>query len=341
MAWKSGLRQTTVSETMTSFLLCISWELSMRSDLPPLIWLRAFESAARHLSFTDAAAELNLTQAAISKHVKSLELHLSHHLFIRRTRSLQLTKLGEAYVPKVRDAFERLQIGTREVFGGQHAKELTLRCAVSFAVNWLAPRLPDFLESHPGKSIRIISSIWNDAFDSNVQDLDIQYGTGAWDGMRSHPLIRETITPLCAPAIAKSLKEPNDLKSHRLLHVLGYQEGWGTWLQAARADAVNPGQGLQFDTSLTAFEVAAQSGGIALGRRSLTARACAHGQLVTPFDLNVPIAEAFHLLEPVGRPAHPDAALFVDWITQAAQTFNVEQPAHDNRGDGGPRDIHR
>jgi LysR family transcriptional regulator, glycine cleavage system transcriptional activator len=291
----------------------------MRSELPPLAWLRAFEAAARHLSFTDAAKELNLTQAAVSKHVKSLEQHLRHELFIRRTRSLQLTKLGEAYLPKVKDAFERLFIGTREVFGGRRSQELTLRCAVSFAVNWLAPRLPDYLEKHPGKQVRIISSVWNDAFDADVYDLDIQYGSGDWPDVRNHRLSWETITPLCSPAVAAHLITPDDLQQHRLLHVIGYQEGWGTWLKAAGSKTVNPGQGLQFDTSLIAFEVAAQGAGVALGRRSLTREVLISGRLVAPFALEVAINEAFYLLEPVGRDAHPDTASFVAWVLQAAK----------------------
>jgi LysR family transcriptional regulator, glycine cleavage system transcriptional activator len=290
----------------------------LRPELPPLIWLKAFESAARHLSFTDAAKELNLTQAAVSKHVKSLELHLRHELFIRRTRSLQLTKLGEAYVPKVKDAFERLAIGTSEVFGGRRSQELTLRCAVSFGVNWLAPRLHGFFTHYPGKDIRVISSVWNDPFDADAYDLDIQYGRGDWAGLRSHQLSWETITPLCAPSLASELKTANDLQSHRLLHVIGYQEGWGTWLQAAGITNVNPGQGLQFDTSLTAFEVAASGAGVALGRRSLAKRDIESGRLVAPFALEVPIKEGFHLLEPVGRDRHPDAGLFVDWILAVA-----------------------
>lgn len=290
----------------------------MRPELPPLIWLRAFEAVARHLSFTDAANELNLTQAAVSKHVKSLELHLRQQLFIRRTRSLQLTKLGEAYVPKVKDAFERLSVGTREVFGGRRSQELTLRCAVSFAVNWLAPRLIEYLDSYPGKEVRIISSVWNNAFDADLFDLDIQYGTGNWDGMRCHQLSWESITPLCSPESARQLKTPDDLQSHRLLHVLGYQEGWGTWLRAAGAKSVNPGQGLQFDTSLMAFEVAAQGGGVALGRTSLAASDRQVGRLIAPFELEVPIKEAFYLLEPVGRKLHPDAPGFIQWIKEAA-----------------------
>ena len=292
----------------------------MQPDLPPLGWLRAFEAAARHLSFTDAATELNLTQAAISKQVKSLELHLRQPLFIRRPRSLQLTKMGEAYLPKVHDAFERLAIGTREVFGRRRTKELTLRCAVSFAVNWLAPRLPEFLDRHPGKTIRLISSVWNDNFDADVFDLDIQYGTGLWNGVRSHRLTWETITPLCAPSLMGTLplKSPDDLRFHRLLHVLGYQEGWGIWLSTAGAKTVDPGQGLQLDTSLTAFELAAQGGGVALGRMSLAARERESGRLIAPFGLEVPINEAFYIIQPVDQDPHPDAMPFIRWIVEAA-----------------------
>ena len=290
----------------------------MRGQLPPLTWLRAFDAAAQHLSFTDAGTELNLTQAAVSKHVRSLELHLGHPLFIRRTRSLQLTKMGEAYLPKVRDAFERLAVGTREVFGARRSKELTLRCAISFATNWLAPRLPEFLNRHPGKAIRVVSSVWNDPLDPDVCDLDIQYGTGVWSGMRSHRLSWESITPLCAPDLAARLKVPSDLGAQRLLHVLGYQEGWGTWLTAAGVVSINPGLGLHFDNSLVAFAVAAQGGGVALGRHSLAKRERAFGRLVAPFDLNVQIDEAFYLLEPAGREPHPDASLFIDWLIEAA-----------------------
>jgi LysR family transcriptional regulator, glycine cleavage system transcriptional activator len=287
-------------------------------DLPPLLWLRAFEAAARHLSFTDAAIELNLTQAAVSKHVKSLELHLRQPLFIRGARSLQISKTGEAYLPKVRDAFERLSIGTREVFGGQRTQELTLRCAVSFAVDWVAPRLPEFLKRHPGTQIKVISSIWNAEAGPDVYDLDIQYGTGKWRDMQSHRLSWETITPLCTPSMARELRRPDDLQSQRLLHVIGYQEGWGTWLQAAGAKAVDPGQGLKFDTSLMAFALASEGGGVALGRHSLSNSARATGRLVAPFDLSVPIDEAFYLLQPAQNHTHPDASLFVEWITDAA-----------------------
>ncbi len=286
----------------------------MTLDLPPLLWLRTFEAAARHLSFTDAASELNLTQAAVSKHVRLLELQLHHQLFIRRPRSVELTKTGEAYLPKVRDAFERLSVGTHEVFGQRRAQILTLRCAVSFAVGWLAPRLPEFMALYPGIEVRIISSVWNNGFDTDAYDLDIQYGTGDWPGIQSHRLTRETITPLCSPAAAKQMNDPDDLRAFRLLHVLGYQEGWGTWLRAAGATQVNAGQGLHFDTSLIAFEIAAQGGGIALGRSSLADRELRSGRLVAPFPLAVPVEEGFHLLESSGGAVHRDTGLLSEWI---------------------------
>jgi LysR family transcriptional regulator, glycine cleavage system transcriptional activator len=295
----------------------------MHMDLPPLTWLRAFEAAARHLSFTEAAVELHLTQAAISKQVKSLELHLHQQLFTRGARSLALTRTGEAYLPKVRDAFDRLTIGTREVFGRRRSDVLTLRCAVSFAVNWLAPRLPDYLAAHPGKTLRIVSSVWNDGDDKAVHDLDIQYGTGSWTGHASHRLTWDRITPLCAPALLHrlpGLATPDDLRHHALLHVLGYQAGWGTWLQAAGARGIDPGRGVQLDTSLAAFAIAAQGGGVALGRSSLAAPDRASGRLVAPFALEVPVDEAFYVLQPTRPDPHPDAATFLHWILSVRDT---------------------
>jgi LysR family transcriptional regulator, glycine cleavage system transcriptional activator len=293
--------------------------------LPPLIWLRAFEAAGRTLSFTEAARELNITQAAVSKHVKSLELHLHHPLFRRLARSLELTKSGEAYLPKVQDALERLSIGTREVFGQRRPEALTVRCATSFAVNWLAPRLPEFCAQHPRIQLRILSSIWSDPFDATAFDLDIQYGRGAWQELASHRLTQESITPLCAPRHAARLKTPNDLKPERLLHVLGYQEGWGIWLAAAGADFTDTTDNLHADTSLLAFSLAAQGAGIALGRTSLAEQDLKSGRLAAPFQLAVKINEGFFLLEPTGSATHPDAAVFSRWIKTAAEVSSHHQ----------------
>jgi LysR family transcriptional regulator, glycine cleavage system transcriptional activator len=290
----------------------------MYRDLPPLTWLRAFEVSARLLSFTAAAHELHLTQAAVSKHVKSLEHRLQHALFIRHPRSLEPTKWAEAYLPKVQDALERLASGTREVFGRPQDDVLTIRCAVSFAVNWLSPRLPRFLLGHPAIRLRILSSVWADPFDADAFDLDIQYGTGTFAHAKSHRLTRETILPLCTPDLATRLQTPDDLAGQRLLHVQGYQEGWGTWLAAAGATRVDPGQGIQTDTSLTAYALACEGAGVALGRGSLAEPYRQSRRLVAPFDLEVPITEGFYLLEPATKNPRRDVRPFVDWLVQEA-----------------------
>lgn len=292
--------------------------------LPPLNWLRAFEAAARHLSFTHAAQELNLTQAAISKQVKLLELQLRQQLFVRLPRSLALTKSGEAYVPKVRDAFERLHSGTQEVFGRQRGAVVTVRCAVSFAVNWLAPRLPDFMARHPGAKIRLVSRVWGDSDDGSPVDLDIQYGSGSWPHADCHRLTHDALQPLCAPSSVAALRMPGDLKGQRLLHVIGYREGWATWLNAAGVRDVDPGGGLQCDTSLMAYEIAAQGGGVALGRTSLAGKDVGLGRLVAPFALAVPVDEAFYLMTPVEGGLPADARLFVAWLLAQAQSSGTD-----------------
>ena len=167
--------------------------------LPPLSWLRAFEASARHLSFTHAASELNLTQAAISKQVKLLEHYLREPLFQRNARSLVLTKVGAAYLPKVRDSFERLSVGTQEVFGNRRSEVLTLRASAGFSVNWVAPRLIDFFEKFPKIPVRIVSSIWAEEFDRERFDLDIRYGHGNWPAFRTDRLSWDVLEPLCSP----------------------------------------------------------------------------------------------------------------------------------------------
>ncbi|MBI1418606.1 MAG: LysR family transcriptional regulator [Limimaricola sp.] len=288
------------------------------AQLPPLPWLRAFEAAARHLSFTHAAAELHLTQAAVSKQVRLLEQALGAPLFERGPRSLTLTKVGAAYVPKLRDAFARLAEGTEEVFGTRRARVLTVRVATSFAVTWLAPRLPRWRDAHPGRALRLVSSVWNEGSDKDRYDLDIRYGTGPWPGFRSDRLTWEVLEPLCLPDLVTT---PEDIAGQCLLHVLGYEEGWGRWLATAGVSAQGPG--LQVDTSLMAFALAEAGVGVALGRSSMTTGALAGGRLVRPLDLGVPVAEAFHLLLPEAGGAHPDAGAFRAWLLSEAEADPV------------------
>jgi LysR family transcriptional regulator, glycine cleavage system transcriptional activator len=284
--------------------------------LPPPAWLHTFNEAARHLSFTAAAEALNLSQAAVSKQIKLLELHLGEPLFQRLPRSLKLTRAGEAYVPKVRDAFERLTTGTGEVFGRQRGGVLTIRAAIGFATNWLAPRLPDFLILHPKIRLRITSSIWNEA-EASAFDLDIRYGDGNWPGLTSERLTRECLFPVCAPALLagdNALRNPLSLSAHRLIHVLGYRDGWAQWLKAAGLPGLSGKPDLQFDTSLMALEMAALGQGVALGRTSMSAALLGSGRLVSPFDLQVPSGEGFHLITSASAAKMPEAQAFRQWL---------------------------
>jgi LysR family glycine cleavage system transcriptional activator len=303
-------------------------ELAMAQKLPHLTWLRAFEASARHLSFTHAAAELNLTQAAVSKQVKLLEHFLREPLFLRKARSLVLTKVGAAYLPKVRDGFDRLAAGTEEVFGNRRSEVLTIRAPVAYCATWIVPRLQGFFDAHPGIDLRIISSVWGDDFDKERFDLDIQYGTGRWPGFTADRLSWEVIEPACAPSLLSGpvgLRQPGDLVGHRLLHVIGYEDGWATWLRAAGASGVNSGQGTQFDSSILAFEFAAAGGGVALARSSMVQPYYDSGRLVRPFDLAVPLEEAFYLIAPQDGSAHPDARVFRDWMLDTAAADSVNR----------------
>lgn len=289
-------------------------------DLPPLPWLRAFEVSARHLSFTSAAQELALSQAAVSKQIKMLELKLGEPLFHRFPRSLGLTKAGEAFLPKVQDAFEQLSAGTSEVFGLRRSDVLTIRCAVGFAVNWLAPRLPEFIARHPDIPLRLISSVWNEDMGTEAFDLDIRYGDGRWPGVKSDRLTRESLLPVCSPgllAAGSGLSAPSDLRQLTLIHVIGYKQGWAHWLKMAGV-AATPAAGLQCDNSLMAFELAAQGAGVALGRTSMMERALKNGRLSAPFDLAVPVEEGFFLAMRKDARNSRQAALLGNWILEAA-----------------------
>ena len=300
-------------------------------DLPPLPWLRTFDVSARHLSFTSAAQELGLSQAAVSKQIKLLELKLGEPLFIRLPRSLKLTMAGEAFLPKVRDAFERLSSGAHEVFGPARSDILTVRAAAGFAVNWLAPRLPEFINRHPQIALRLISSVWNEEAANPDFDLDIRYGDGHWAGEHADRLTYESLQPVCSPAFLSGLKSPQDLRHHTLIHVLGYKEGWALWLKAAGVDAGVNQPTLQFDTSLMAFEVAAAGAGVAMGRSSLLGKELLSARLVAPFALQVPVEEAFYLVSRDTAQNAPHAKLFKDWLLTAARNDQSHHSGQDLR----------
>jgi LysR family glycine cleavage system transcriptional activator len=288
--------------------------------LPPPAWLRTFESAARHLSFTRAAHELSVTQSAVSQQIRLLEDRLGESLFHRLPQSLQLTEAGRAYLPVVRDAFERLRLGTHEVFGQGRRELVTIRTTPGFGEFWLAPRLPDLFARHPGIDVRIASAVWNPELMEAGVDLEVRYGLAEWPDLHSQRLTTEVVTPVCAPEVATRLDERGEaLANERLLHTDGFRNGWAEWLAAAGADAtVDAGSGCHFDTAIMPLSLAVRGAGVALGRRSLTQGSIARGELVEPFETALAVDEGFHLVWLSDRPLSAEADLVRQWLVDQA-----------------------
>jgi LysR family glycine cleavage system transcriptional activator len=277
-----------------------------QKTLPPLNWLRAFEVSARCLNFTHAADELFLTQGAVSQQIRQLESHLGVALFKRLPRGLGLTEEGQAYLPVVQDAITRLAVGTNEIFGQHKRRPIKVRGSLAFFVHWLAPKLVDFRQAHPHVDIRY---------------MEIRWGHGQWPGLVSQRLTWDTLFPVCSPALMTTLKEPADVAKHPLLHVLGYEEGWGYWLNMVGADSVDSSTGLQFDTLVCTLRMAELGQGIALARSSMVSELLEDGRLVEPFAQRIEASESFYLVRSSGAEQHPDAARFSTWLVEQAHRY--------------------
>lgn len=293
-----------------------------QKTLPPLNWLRAFEVSARCLNFTHAAEELFLTQGAVSQQIRQLENHLGVALFKRLPRGLGLSEEGQAYLPVVQDAITRLAVGTNEIFGQHKRRPIKVRGSLAFFVHWLAPKLQAFSQAHPHVDIRYISNIWVKELDGE-DDMEIRWGHGQWPGLVSQRLTWDTLFPVCSPGLmAKSpLTVPADVSNHPLLHVLGYEEGWGYWLNMVGAHSVDFSTGMQFDTLISTLRMAELGQGIALARSSMVDDMLRDGRLVEPFTQRIDASESFYLVRDSGAEQHPDAAIFSTWLVEQAHRF--------------------
>ncbi|GGX88159.1 transcriptional regulator [Litchfieldella qijiaojingensis] len=285
--------------------------------LPPLLWLQAFEAAARTLSFTAAGHELGVTQAAISQRIRLLEDRLGQKLFVRHPRSLSLTPAGQAWLPSIHDAFARISEGTSEVFGSTSESPVTLRTTPVIQQNWLAPRLLAFHRAHPSIAVRLVSAIWPDDFGPEGADLEIRYGRGEWSGVEAVSLGGESMLPVCAPTLAAGLREPADLAGHTLLHAVGFAVGWPTWLeQAGVAGLEHHCPALTCDNQVMTLALASHGGGVALTHRRLF-ESC--DDLVAPFALEVPSEEGFWLVRPGRRQSREESSLLWEWLVEGLE----------------------
>ena len=296
----------------------------MTARLPSLNGLRAFEVAARHLSFTVAASELNVTQTAISHQIRRLEEELGIRLFVRQNRALALTPEAREYLPGIRAAFNDLRLATDRLLRKDNENVLTVSTLASLAAKWLLPRLSAFQEAHPGIDVRITTSTGLVDFKTGDVDAAIRYGRGQWPGLRADWLMADQLFPVCSPALLegnKPLRSPEDLAHQTLLHSSGgYDDDWRLWLTAAGLPAnISKQPGLTFDLILMTVQAAIDGIGVAMGRTSYVEADIAKGRLVVPFKITLPTDAGFYLVSPASRADSPKLSAFRQWLIASVQ----------------------
>jgi len=280
----------------------------------PLNALRAFEAAARHLSFTRAGLELCVSQGAVSQQVAQLEARIGAPLFRRLPRGLALTDEGLALLPVLADAFARVGGTLERIEGGRLHEVLTLGVVGTFAGGWLLPRLADFARACPHVDLRLMTN--NNRVDLAGEGLDlaIRFGEGAWHGTHAQPILRAPLAPLCTPALAVRLADPAALARAPLLRSYRADE-WPRWFAAAGAPCP-PLRGPMFDTSLLMVEAARAGLGVALAPVAMFAADLQAGRLVQPFPESVDVG-GYWLTRLLSRPDSPAMAAFRAWLADA------------------------
>ena len=294
----------------------------MKRSLPPLNGLRAFEAAARHMSFTDAAEELSVTQAAISHQVRGLEQRLGLKLFVRRNRSLLLSEAGQAYLPAVRSAFDQLNEATEKLLQKDKGGHLTVTTTASFAKKWLVPRLGGFQRANNEIDVRISTGTGLVDFSREDVDIGIRYGRGQWPNLMAERLVAEDVMPVCAPSLLKGpngLKKPADLKRFTLLHIGNFPDDWQVWLTAAGVKGVDASRGVSFDFALAAYQAAMDGLGVALGRNPLVEPDLKAGRLVVPFEFKRSSDFAYYLVYPPEAIRRRKIKAFRDWVVSLSE----------------------
>ena len=310
--------------------------------LPPLNSLKAFEAAARHLSVKKAAIELNVTPAAVSHQIRTLEDYLGVQLFHRYNRALELTDVAKAALPKLGEGFDCLAQAVALLRKHQGGGSLTVSAAPSFAARWLMPRLHRFIAAHPEIDVHISARMRRVSVDGKGDmaeratveawladsDVAIFYGRGNVPGIQIERLIDLSITPICSPKLLSAehphpLRTPADLKHHLLLHddtgeLYDNDAFWGVWLNAAGVTDVDANKGPHFSHAVLAFEAAIDAVGVLASMPVLAAEDIASGKLVAPFDLVVKLPDGYYMACGERADERPAVAAFRGWLRDEA-----------------------
>lgn len=292
----------------------------MSRSLPPLAAIRAFEAAARHLSFTKAAAELGMTQAAVSYQIKLLEERIGEPLFLRRPREVALTAAGRRLAPQTSEAFDLLRDAYGR-FGADAPSTLIISTMHTFASQWLAPRLGTFQVLNPGIAVRLETTERLVDFAAEEVDVVIRSGMGKWPGLASHRLLGVRFTPMLAPALAASVggvHEPSDVLKLPLLDPK--DPWWITWLTAngLPTDVLATQTGPSLNVQALDAVAAMEGLGVTLLTPAYFRRELAEGRLIQPFDKVIDEGQSYWLAYPEGRRNVPKIKAFRDWVVAEA-----------------------
>jgi LysR family glycine cleavage system transcriptional activator len=292
----------------------------MLRRLPPLNALKAFEAAARHESFTRAAQELCVTQGAVSHQVKALEARLGLKLFNRERQRLVITEAGRDYLAVVRDAFDRIALGTERLVQRQSSGVLTVSTSPDFAAKWLVNRLGHFSEAHPGIDLRVSATLHHVDFAREEVDLAVRHGDGSWAGLDVVRLCSEALFPVCSPKLVTGrnrLATPADLLRFPLLH-LDDRKDWARWLEAAGVADAAVSHGPVVNRASMVIDAAIDGQGVALARTTLAAWDLINGRLVRPFELSLQLVKSYWIVCPKAMAALPKIEAFRAWLLAEA-----------------------
>lgn len=291
--------------------------LMPRRFLPSLSLLTAFDAAARTGSISQAARELNLTQSAVSRQIKTLEEQLEVSLFLRERQTIRLTLAGQTYAREVREALHRISLASLNLRANPRGGTLNLAILPTFGTRWLAPRLPRFLAAHGGITINLVTRITQFDFRLEPVDAAIHFGAPDWPGAETVLLRREFVVPACSPALAAeyTFSEPDDLRRAPLLNLTTRPDAWERWFASHGARPL-PVHGMLFDHFATAAQAAISGLGVALLPTFLVDEELKRGDLVPALDLITESAERYYLAWPADRAAYPPLEALRDWLLE-------------------------
>ncbi|MEM9049800.1 MAG: transcriptional regulator GcvA [Pseudomonadota bacterium] len=295
--------------------------------LPPLTALRAFDAAARHLSFAQAAAELNVTPAALSYQIKSLEIHAGTPLFRRLNRAVELTEAGRLLAPGLADGFSRLQGAWAQLRRLANETVLTVTAGPAFTAKWLAPRLFRFAEAHPGIELRFAATLRVMDFGRDEVDIAVRFGLDVPDTLFAEDLAPEWVTPVMTPALGARFSTPASLAGAVLIHddslsAFPKPPDWAAWFRHAGV-APLPEGGPRFSQADHALDYALEGGGVLLGRAWLAERDVTAGRLVAPFRTALRATARYRIVCEAGTQTRPHIAKFRSWVRAEMQSLDA------------------